>query len=209
MQEHGQAGSHNQRQHGPSTRPKQLRDREVPWEGSRRSKRMSRRTERPYQVDGAGELAPHRAARCSAPEINGPAVQQEFTSLLREACSPGSADQPSGAALSHEAVRLQESAEAVVPRARAGEHSGKSHHWEGLNWAGRHDPRVLSRSVAADRLSYRAAITVAEKECCAIREDCQEPPDADPHVDPHVRWCGGREVNPPGYPIRPTMRKLA
>jgi hypothetical protein len=49
---------------------------------------MSRRTERPYKVDGAGELARHSAARCSAPEINGPVVQQEFTSLLRETCSP-------------------------------------------------------------------------------------------------------------------------
>src|SRR5579863_10641278 len=71
-----------------STRPKQLRNREVPWEGSHRSKLMSRRTERPYKVSGAGELARHSAARRSAPEINGPVVQQEFTSLLREACSP-------------------------------------------------------------------------------------------------------------------------
>src|SRR5512134_1060552 len=50
---------------------------------------MSRRTERPYKVDGAGKLAPHSAARCSAPEINGPVVQQEFTFLLRETCSRG------------------------------------------------------------------------------------------------------------------------
>ena len=49
---------------------------------------MSRRTERPYKVDGAGELAPHSAARRSAPEINGPVVQQEFTFLLRETYSP-------------------------------------------------------------------------------------------------------------------------
>src|SRR5689334_1713409 len=48
---------------------------------------MSRRTERPYKVDGAGKLARHSAARYSAPEINGPVVQQEFTSLLRETCS--------------------------------------------------------------------------------------------------------------------------
>src|SRR5258708_1942727 len=48
---------------------------------------MSRRTERPYKVDGAGELARHSAAQCSAPEINGPVVQQEFMSLLRETCS--------------------------------------------------------------------------------------------------------------------------
>ena len=51
---------------------------------------MSRRTERPYKVDGVGEHAPQGAAPCSAPEINGPVVQQEFTSLLRETCSPGS-----------------------------------------------------------------------------------------------------------------------
>ena len=47
---------------------------------------MSRRTERPYQVDGADKLAPHSTVRCSAPEINGPVVQREFTSLLRETC---------------------------------------------------------------------------------------------------------------------------
>jgi len=105
---------------------------------------MSRRTERPYQVDGAGERAPHSTARGSAPEINGPAVQQEFTSLLRETCSPGSADQPSGAALSHEG-------RAVAGVSRG--HSTESHEpgntpeslttWEGLNLAGRHDPRGL------------------------------------------------------------------
>ena len=48
---------------------------------------MSRRTERPYKVDGTGRLAPHSEAPCSVPEINGPAVQQEFTFLLRETCN--------------------------------------------------------------------------------------------------------------------------
>ena len=54
------------------------------------------------------------------------------------------------------------------------------------------------RSVEADRLSYRAAIKVAEKEClcCSIRKDCQEPPDA----DPQVRWCGSREGQPSRRP---------
>jgi len=51
---------------------------------------MSRRTERPYKVDGADKLAPHSAVRCSAPEINGPVVQQEFTFLLRETCGSAS-----------------------------------------------------------------------------------------------------------------------
>ena len=48
---------------------------------------MSRRTERPYKVDGADKLAQHSAVRCSAPEINGPVVQREFTFLLRETCN--------------------------------------------------------------------------------------------------------------------------
>lgn len=84
MRERSQAGVHNGRQHDPSTRPKQLRSRETPWEGSLRSKLMSRRTERPYKVDGAGRLARHSEAQRSAPEINGPVVQQESTFLLRE-----------------------------------------------------------------------------------------------------------------------------
>src|SRR5258706_4484042 len=88
MCEHGCRGSHRERNDGPNIRPKQLRSREAPWEGSHGSKLMSRRTERPYKVDGAGELARHSAAQCLAPEINGPVVQQEFTFLLRETCSP-------------------------------------------------------------------------------------------------------------------------
>src|SRR5512136_2085297 len=88
MCEHGRRAFHSERHDGPNIRPRQLRNREVPWEGSQGSKRMSRRTERPYQVDGAGRLAPHSEARCSVPEINGPAVPRKFTSLLREACSP-------------------------------------------------------------------------------------------------------------------------
>src|SRR5512139_508823 len=74
---------------------------------------MSRRTERPYKVDGAGELARHSAARCSAPEINGPVVQQEFTTLLREACRP-SPVATSGARVSND------------PRAGAGVSRGHS-----------------------------------------------------------------------------------
>src|SRR5258708_4874077 len=75
---------------------------------------MNRRTERPSKVDGAGELAQHSAARCSAPEINGPVVQQKFTSLLRETCSP-----------SHRALRRwpdQEARKAHCPRRIVQEH---------------------------------------------------------------------------------------
>ena len=89
MCEHGYRASHTEGQGDRNIRPKQLRSREAPWEGSHGSKLMSRRTERPYKVDGAGELARHSAAQCLAPEINGPVVQQEFTSLLRETCNPG------------------------------------------------------------------------------------------------------------------------
>ena len=100
MCERGRRASHHEGHDGPNIRPRQLRNREVPWEGSQRSKRMSRRTERPYKVDGAGRLAPHSEAQCSAPEINGPAVQREFTFLLREACSP-SPSATVGAAISN------------------------------------------------------------------------------------------------------------
>src|ERR1039457_4918512 len=101
MCEHGCRASHNERHDGPNIRPRQLRNREVSWEGSQRSKLMSRRTERPYHVDGADKLAQHSTVQCSAPEINGPVVQREFTSLLREACNPSPTAPPSGAAASN------------------------------------------------------------------------------------------------------------
>ena len=104
---------------------------------------MSRRTERPYKVDGVGEHAPQGAAPCSAPEINGPVVQREFTSLLRETC----------------ACALSETAGAVVSngqRASAGVSRGRSTESnelgnapeglttrEGLNLAGRTRPSVV------------------------------------------------------------------
>ncbi len=128
----------------PSTRPKQLRNREVSWEGSLWSKRMSRRTERPYKVDGAGELARHSAARCSAPEINGPVVQPEFTFLLRETCKRAPSE-TAGARASN------------GPRAFAGVSPGRSTEShepgtetpdglttrEGLNLAGRTRPSMV------------------------------------------------------------------
>src|SRR5512146_3005868 len=113
MCEHGCLASLHERHDGQNIRPRQLRNREVPWEGSQRSKLMSRRTERPYKVDGAGRLARHSEARCSAPEINGPAVQQEFTSLLRETCTRAPSE-TTGAGVSN------------GPRARAGVSRGRS-----------------------------------------------------------------------------------
>src|ERR1035437_895306 len=98
MCEHGCRASHNERHDGPNIRPRQLRNREVPWEGSQRSKLMSRRTERPYKVDGTDELAPHSAVRCSVPEINGPVVQREFTFFLGGPCRPGLSATRGGAA---------------------------------------------------------------------------------------------------------------
>ncbi len=165
MQECSRAGSHNGGQFGRSTRPRQLRDREVSWEGSRRSKLMSRRTERPYKVDGAGELAPHSTARRSAPEINGPFVQQEFTFLLRETC------RPSPSATVGAVARNGCRAGTGVSRGRSTESNepgtpdGLTTR-EGLNLAGRTRPSVvLTRSDEAERRSYQAAASVAEQEC--------------------------------------------
>ena len=116
MCERGRRASHNEGHDGQNIRPRQLPNREVRWEGSSGSKLRSRRTERPYQVDGAGEHARQGAARCSAPEINGPAVQQEFTSLLRETCSPV-LPATAGAVTSNGHGAGQESAAAIVLRA--------------------------------------------------------------------------------------------
>src|SRR3974377_160302 len=81
---------------------------------------MSRRTERPYKVDGVGEHAPQGAAPCSAPEINGPVVQREFTSLLREACNPS----PSATPINRE--QAAGTAASNGPRAGAGVSRGRS-----------------------------------------------------------------------------------
>src|SRR5258708_13089874 len=62
MYEHGYRASHTERQADRNIRPKQLRSREAPCEGSHRSKLMSPRTERPYEVDGTDDLARHK--RC-------------------------------------------------------------------------------------------------------------------------------------------------
>ena len=113
MCERGRRAFHNEGHDGQNIRPRQLRNREVPWEGSSGSKLMSRRTERPYKVDGADKLAQHSAVRCSAPEINGPVVQREFTSLLRETCSRGPSE-TAGARVSN------------GPRAFAGVSRGRS-----------------------------------------------------------------------------------
>ncbi len=143
MCEHGQAAFHNQGQSDQNIRPRQLRNREVPWEGSHRSKLMSRRTERPYKVDGTGELARHSAARCSVPEINGPVVQREFTFLLRETCNPGLL------VTTGLAARNDGQAGAGVSRGRSTERNepGKALEGlttrEGLNLAGRTRPSVV------------------------------------------------------------------
>jgi hypothetical protein len=200
VQECSQAGSHSERQNDPSTRPKQLRNREVPWEGSHGSKLMSRRTERPYKVDGAGELAPHSAARRSAPEINGPVVQQEFTSLLRETC------RPSPSATVGAVARNGCRAGAGVSRSRSTERNEPGYTpedsptREGLNLAGRTRPSVvLTRSDEADRLSIWAATIMAEKEWLL------RPLRTARNRRTRTRMYGGVGAgrgNPPGDPIR-------
>ena len=155
---------------------------------------MSRRTERPYKVDGTGKLARHSAARCSAPEINGPVVQQEFTFLLRETCGPG-LSVTAGAVVSNDHRAGQESAEAIVPRAtsRITKKPDGLTTREGPNLAGRHDHRwSCFGSAEADWPSYRQRPSWQRKSAASFRKDCQEPP----YADPHVRWCGRREGKP-------------
>jgi len=61
----------------------------------------------------------------------------------------------------------------------------------------RHDQRwACSRGDEADWLSTGQRSPWQRKSGCSIRQDCQEPPDA----DPHVRWCGRRGEKSPRRP---------
>ena len=90
------------------------------------SKLMSRRTERSYKADGADKLAPHSQVRCSTPEVNDPAAQQEFTFLLREICASGTATTPGAA------IREDRCGSAEVSRGHSTESHEPGHTPEGL-----------------------------------------------------------------------------
>jgi len=151
------------------------------------SKLMSRRTERSYKADGADKLAQHSKIRCSTLEVNDPAAQQEFTFLLREICASGTAITPGAA------IREGRCGSAEVSRG----HSTGSYEpgntpdglttREGLNLADSTTRCWTEPGDEAERPSRGSASAGQRRECCYILRDCQEPPDA----DPHVRWCGG------------------
>jgi len=160
------------------------------------SKLMSRRTERSYQADGADKLAPHSQVRCSTPEVNDPAAQQEFTFLLREICASGTATTPGATIREDRRGSTEVSRGHSTERYEPGNTPEGLTTREGLNWAD--STTIAGRSLAMKPTGGAGSrVRVAEKECCLILRDCPEPPDA----DPHVRWCGGREVNPPAYPM--------
>jgi hypothetical protein len=163
---------------------------------------MSRRTEMPYKVDGTDKLAQHSKVRCLVPEIKGAVVQGKFTFLLREICAPGTAATPGAAGREVRCVSTEVSRGHSTGRHEPGNTPEGLTTREGLNWA---DSTTVAERRPAMKPNGGAGsrVRAAEKECCLIRKDCPEPPDA----DPHVRWCGGREVNPPAYPIRPRGHK--
>ena len=92
--------------------------------------------------------------------------------------------------------RGQKSAEAVVPRVNEPGNTPEGLTTrEGLNLIGSIDPDWTGVGVEAERPS-RSSVSGAEKECCEVLRDDQEPPDA----DPHVRWCGSRGEQSPRRP---------
>ena len=155
---------------------------------------MSRRTERPYKVDGAGKLARHSAAPCSVPEINGPVVQSRlagFTFLLRETCGP-SLSATAGTVVSNDHRAGQESAEAIVPGATSRETKpdGLTTR-EGLNLAGRHDrrwscPGAMKPTGRATGSDHRGRERV-------LRHSARTARNPDASGTEHLRWCGRRE----------------
>jgi hypothetical protein len=162
---------------------------------------MSRRTERSYKADGADKLAPHSKVRCSTPEVNDPAAQQEFTFLLREICVSGTAATPGAAIREGRGGSAEVSRGHSTGRYEPGNTPEGLTTREGLNLADSTTRCWTEPGDEAERPSRGSASAGQRRECCFILRDCQEPPDA----DPHVRWCGGREGNPPGYPIELTV----
>jgi hypothetical protein len=142
------------------------------------------------------KLAQHSDVRCSVPEVNGAAAQGKFAFLLRETCGVGTAVTP-GTASRKIRREPQESAEAVVPGDTSRGHPGGLTIREGPNVADSTTRCWTATGDETERWSQGPRQQGREQECCVLLRDCQEPPDA----DPHVRWCGGREVNPPAYPI--------
>src|SRR5439155_730569 len=83
VRERSHAGFHNGRQHDASTRPKQLRDREVPWEGSHRSKLMS---------SAAGDA--ERQQVCGRPAQAGGQPPEESSGVTVRMCLSRISDTP-------------------------------------------------------------------------------------------------------------------
>jgi hypothetical protein len=163
---------------------------------------MSRRTERPYKVDGTDKLAPHSAVRCSVPEINGPVVQREFSSLLRETCGPGL---PATARLAASnggqagtGVSRGRSTESYEPETKRPDGLTTR---EGLNLAGRHDhrgscPGALTPTGRAPGSDHRG------RERVLLRPQGLSGTAARGPACTVVWEAGG---NPPGDPIRPRI----
>jgi hypothetical protein len=148
---------------------------------------MSRQTERPYKVDGAGELAPHSAALHSAPEINGPVVQQEFTFLLGETCRPSPLETV-GAAASN------------GPRAGTGVSRGRS--------TGSNEPEGPDRLTTREGLNLAGSATSdglePERRCRQA-----ELPDSDYHGRDRVLLRPSGLPGTAGYgPVRPVVWEL-
>jgi len=106
------------------------------------------------------------------------------------------------------ALREQESAEAVVPRATSREDTPEdSPTREGLNLAGSTRPSVvLTRSNEAERLSLGAAISVAEK--AWLLHPLRTARNRRTRTRMHGGVGAGRG-NPPGDPIGPPIHRFA
>ena len=151
MREHGQADSHNERQTGRSTRPRQLRNREAPWEGSSGSKRMSRRT----------DLTAVKARP-------------------RTATEPHPLGHPPGGGLQSHA----QSSRILVD----GRHQ--------------HRPACAGQPLANGTGRAKLKATV-DRDALRPVFPCSQPSTLNHfRADPLARWCGSREDNPPGDPIR-------
>ena len=192
---------------------------------------MSPRTETGYEAGDADELVPHNEVLVSASQVKPGVVLRKFTSLPGETCAASrpsrgrshgtvtgnGGGEPAGVSRGRSSAGY----ELGVSSSQVGwaERPGRSHERvkdrTDQDCGDRHDlpASELVRPCAAEkdrghRGDLRRSPLVARKQTTSPAEASTNPENdavtrsEPPSTDPYARWCGGRELITPGYPIR-------
>ena len=97
-------------------------------------------------------------------------------------------------------VRPQKSAEAIVVFqcfTMVAEHEGQNLRSRAEQWAARYSTKTRPGQSSASQAQAAGLVRIL----CVAREGAYETLHEPPTADPHGGWCGGWELETPGYPI--------